>query len=116
MRKMIFAAAIAAAAVSPAIAQTQTSVGNSQGLIPVQIQDVALLNNFLNDTQVAALNNVSVPITVQVPISVAANVCGTTVAALADARKNGNGGCTAKSGSAALASVVDHQLLKQKKQ
>jgi len=116
MRKLMFAAAIAAATASPALAQTQTAVGNSQGLIPVQIQDVALLNNFLNDTQVAALNNVSVPITVQVPISVAANVCGTTVAALADARKNGNGGCTAKSGSAALASVVDRQLLKQKKQ
>jgi hypothetical protein len=116
MRKIMFAAALAAAAVSPAIAQTQTSVGNSQGLIPVKIDNVALLNDFLNDTQVAALNNVSVPVTVQVPISVAANVCGTTVAALADARKNGNGGCTAQSGSAALADIVTRQVSKQDKQ
>jgi hypothetical protein len=75
-----------------------------------------LLNNFLNDTQIAALNNVSVPITVQAPISVAANVCGTTVNALAALRKTGDAACTAKSGSAALASVVDRQLLKQNKQ
>ena len=115
MRKLMFAAAAVAAVAAPAFAQTQTAVGNSQGLIPVQIQNVSLLNNFLNDTQVAALNNVSVPITVQAPISVAANVCGTTVAALAEARKNGNGGCTATSGSAALADVVNRQLLKQNK-
>ena len=115
MRKLMFVAAAVAAVAAPALAQTQTAVGNSQGLIPVQIQNLALLNDFLNDTQVAALNNVSVPITVQAPISVAANVCGTTVAALAEARKNGTGGCEAKSGSAALADVVNRQLLKQKK-
>ena len=115
MRKMMLAAAAVAAVAAPGFAQTQTAVGNSQGLIPVEIQNVALLNDFLNDTQIAALNNVSVPITVQAPISVAANVCGTTVAALAEARKNGTGGCTANSGSAALAKVVDRQLLKQKK-
>ena len=116
MRKLIFAAAAMTAVAAPALAQTTTAVGNSQGLIPVQIQNLALLNNFLNDTQVAALNNVSVPVTVQVPISVAANVCGTTVAALAEARKNGNGGCTASSGSAALADIVSRQISKQNKQ
>ena len=115
MRKLMFVAAAVAAVAAPALAQTQTAVGNSQGLIPVQIQNLALLNDFLNDTQVAALNNVSVPITVQAPISVAANVCGTTVAVLAEARKNGTGGCEAKSGSAAPPDVVNRQLLKQKK-
>ena len=51
MRKMIFAAAIAAATLSaPAVGQ----VGNSQGLVNVTVQDVTLLNNFLNDTQIAA--------------------------------------------------------------
>jgi hypothetical protein len=114
MRKVMIAAAVAALA-TPAFAQTQTAVGNSQGLIPVQIQNVSLLNNFLNGAQIAALNNVSVPITVQAPISVAANVCGTTVAALAEARKNGNGGCTASSGSAALADIVNRQVGKQNK-
>ena len=112
MRKFVFAAAIAAATVTaPAAAQ----VGNSQGLVSVQVQDVTLLNNFLNDTQIAALNNLSVPVTVQAPISVAANVCDTTVAALAEQRKNGDATCTAKSGSKALADVVNRQMLKQKK-
>ena len=111
MRKMMFAAAAMAAAATPAIAQ----VGNSQGLVAVQIQNVDILNNFLNDTQIAALNNVGVPITVQAPISVAANVCGTTVNALAALRKAGDATCTATSGSTALAQVVQRQKLKQNK-
>jgi hypothetical protein len=109
---MIFAAAIAAATVSaPAIGQ----VGNSQGLVNVTVQDVTLLNNFLSDTQIAALNNLSIPVTVQAPISVAANVCDLSVAALAEQRKNGDATCTAKSGSKALADIVNRQKLKQKK-
>ena len=112
MRKMIFAAAIAAATVSaPAVGQ----IGNSQGLVNVTVQDVTVLDDFLNDTQVAALNGIGVPITVQAPISVAANVCDLTVAALAEQRKNGGATCTAKSGSKALADVVTRQKLKQNK-
>ena len=114
MRKMLFAAALATAAATtaPAIAQ----VGNSQGLVAVQIQNVDILNNFLNDTQIAALNNLGVPITVQVPISVAANVCDTTVALLSAQRKaNSPATCTAESGSAALADIVQRQKLKQNK-
>jgi hypothetical protein len=112
MRKIILAAAIAAATTAaPAIAQ----VGNSQGLVNVEVQDVTLLNNFLNDAQIAALNNLSVPVTVQAPISVAANVCDLSVAALAAQRKAGDATCTAKSGSKALADVVSRQKLKQKK-
>ena len=115
MRKFMFAAAsfaAAAVATTPATAQ----VGNSQGLVAVQIQNVDILNNFLNDTQIAALNNVGVPITVQVPISVAANVCDTTVALLSAQRKaNSPASCTATSGSAALAQIVQRQKLKQNK-
>ena len=110
MRKMMIAAAIAAAtATTPAIGQ----IGNSQGLISVQIQNVDILNNFLNDAQIAALNEIGIPITVQAPISVAANVCDTTVALLAEARKAGDNTCTATSGSAALARVVQRQKLRQ---
>ena len=81
MRNMMFAAAAATLAASPAMSQ----VSNAGGLITVNIpvQNVDILNNFLNDTQIAALNNLNVPITVQAPISVAANVCGVNVAALA---------------------------------
>ena len=115
MRTMMMAAALATATAmtaAPAIAQ----VGNSQGLVAVQIQNVDILNNFLNDTQIAALNNVGVPITVQAPISVAANVCDTTVALLSAARKaDSPATCTATSGSQALADVVQRQKLKHKK-
>ena len=110
MRKIMIAAALAAAA-TPAFAQ----IGNSQGLVNVTVTDVSILNNFLNDTQIAALNNLSVPITAQVPISVAANVCGTTVALLSAARKTGDAACTATSGSDALAKQVTRQRLSQKK-
>ncbi len=114
MRKIMTAAAVAATATvaTPAAAQ----IGNSQGLVAVNIGDVTLLNNFLNDTQIAALNNLGVPITVQAPISVAANVCGTTVNALGALRKeNSPATCDAKSGSAALAQIVQRQKLKQNK-
>jgi protein-arginine kinase activator protein McsA len=109
MRKIMFAAAGLAALATPAMAQ----VGNSQGLVAVNIQDVSVLNNFLNKDQIAALNNV--PVTVQAPISVAANVCGTTVNALAALRKTGAATCNATSGSAALADIVQRQKLKQTK-
>ena len=109
MRKMMLAAALTAATTAPAIGQ----IGNSQGLVAVQIQNVDILNNFLNGAQIAALNEIGLPITVQAPISVAANVCDTTVDVLAAARKAGDSACTATSGSAALADIVQRQKLKQ---
>lgn len=112
MRKIMLAAALAATTISTAsIAQ----VGNSQGLVNVTVQDVSILNNFLNNDQIAALNNLNVPITAQVPISVAANVCGTTVAILAKERKTGQAACNATTGSKALAGAINRQLLSQKK-
>ena len=110
MRNMMLAAAALAA--TPAMAQVNTGSGN--GLIAVNVQDVALLNGFLNNDQISALNNLNVPITVQAPISVAANVCGVNVAALASQKNKGGGSCTATSGSSALARLVSQQVLDQK--
>jgi protein-arginine kinase activator protein McsA len=109
MRKFMIAAAALAAAATPALAQTNTGSGN--GLVAVNIQNVDILKNFLNDTQIAALNNV--PITVQAPISVAANVCGTTVNALAAMRKTGAASCDAKTANSALANIVQRQKLRK---
>ena len=64
MRKIMIAAALATAA-TPALAQVDVS----QGLVDVTIQNVSILNNFLNDAQIAALNGVSVPVNVQVPVA-----------------------------------------------
>src|SRR5690349_10508848 len=111
MRMMIIAAAAFAAA-TPALAQVNTGSGN--GLVAVNVQDVSILNNFLNNDQISALNNLGVPITVNVPVGIAANVCGVSAAVLG---KSGGGSptCTAKSGSRALAQNVITQTLKQKR-
>lgn len=106
MRKFMIAAAVAVAA-TPAVAQTNTGSGN--GLVAVNIQNVDILKNFLNDTQINALTG---PITVQAPISVAANVCGTTVNALAAMRKTGAATCDAKTANSALANIVQRQKLR----
>jgi hypothetical protein len=110
MRKFMIAAAAVAAAASPAAAQVNTG----SGLVAVNIQDVDILNNFLNDTQIAALNELSVPVTVQVPIGVAANVCNISAAVLAKQAADA-APCDAKSGSRALAQNVITQKLNQKR-
>jgi hypothetical protein len=113
MRKIMIAAAIAAATTAtPVIAQVNTGSGN--GLVAVNIQNVDILKNFLNDTQVSALNNVTVPVTVNVPIGVAANVCNVSAAVLAKQAADA-APCDAKSGSKALAQNFVSQVLNQKR-
>ena len=111
MRKLMIAAA-ALAATTPALAQVNTGSGN--GLVAVNVQNVDILKNFLNNDQIAALNNLSVPITVQVPVGVAANVCGVSAAVLGKAGTNA-APCTANNGSKALANAVAAQTLSQTK-
>ncbi len=112
MRKIILTAALALGTVSiatPAMSQVVTG-----GLInvTVPIDNVSILNDSLNKNQIAALNNISAPVIVQVPVAVAANVCNTTVALLSAA---GSGGaCTATSGSRTLGQAIVRQSLKQK--
>jgi hypothetical protein len=105
MRKMIFAAAAVAALASPAFAQVSTQ----GGLVNVSVTNVDILKNFLNDTQVAALNGVQVPVTVAVPVGVAANVCGVSAAVLG--KSTTDPVCTARNGSKALANSFAAQKL-----
>lgn len=111
MHKLMIAAAVLAIGATPAFAQVNTG----SGLVNVQVGNVSLLNNFLNKTQIAALNNVGVPVTVQVPVGVAANVCGVNANVLAHQKNGGLASCTAKSGSKALAQSVISQKLNQKR-
>jgi hypothetical protein len=114
MRNLFIAAAAMALTATPALAQVNTGSGN--GLVAVNVQNVSVLNNFLNHDQIAALNNLSVPIQVQVPIGVAANVCGITANVIAQQRKSGSyTPCTANNGSKALADAVAAQKLTQTK-
>ena len=112
MRKIMIAAAMAAVA-TPAVAQVD--IGG--GLVDVTVQNVSILNNFLNDSEVALLNNVSVPITVQVPIGIAANVCGVNANVIAQAiKQDGDYNCNATSGSRALAQQVLRQEVRQNRE
>jgi hypothetical protein len=111
MRNILIAAAAAALA-TPGLAQVNTGSGN--GLVAVNIQNVDILNNFLNNDQIAALNELSVPVTVQVPVGVAANVCNISAAVLAKQAADA-APCDAKSGSKALAQNVITQKLHQKR-
>jgi hypothetical protein len=101
MRNILFAAAAAAAvAATPAIAQ----VSNQGGLVNVDVSnvlnDLDLLNNTLN-------NN-----TVQVPIGVAAAVCGVDANVLASQRKADSPvTCTAKNTSQALKQAAKKQAV-----
>jgi hypothetical protein len=111
MRNLMIAAAALAAAATPSLAQINTG----SGLVTVTVQDVSILNNFLNNDQIAALNNLSVPVTVQVPVGIAANVCGVNANVLAQQKGTGTATCTAKNGSKALAQNVISQVLNQKR-
>jgi hypothetical protein len=112
LKKTALIAALALGSMSLSVPAT-AQLTQQGGLVNVTITDVSILNNFLNDTQIAALNNLNVPITVQAPIGIAANVCNLSVAVLGAA---GSGGaCEAKSGSRALAQLVNRQMLSQKK-
>jgi hypothetical protein len=113
MRNVMIIATAVALGATPGFAQVNTGSGN--GLVAVNVQDVSILNNFLNNDQISALNNLGVPVTVEVPVGVAANVCGVNANVLASQKKTGTPTCTAKSGSRALAQNVIKQKLSQKK-
>ena len=110
MRRIMLAAAALSAVATPAFAQVNT--GN--GLVAVNIQNVDILKNFLNNAQISALDNVTVPVTVNVPIGVAANVCNVSAAVLAKQAADA-APCDAKSGSKALAQNFVSQVLNQKR-
>jgi uncharacterized membrane protein YgcG len=69
------------------------------------------LRNVLNNLAVRVhLDRANVPINAQIPITLAANVCGVSVNVLAISAANGKGHCIAKTASPKLAQVVQQQI------
>ncbi|HEY4070358.1 MAG TPA: hypothetical protein VGM04_02240 [Sphingomicrobium sp.] len=69
------------------------------------------LQNVLNNLSVSLkVNRDNIPVTAQVPIDVAANVCGVSVDALAAAVANGQAGCTATTTTPQLTQAVQQQI------
>ena len=118
MRKIMMAAALA---LGTATIAAPVSAQQAGGLITVQVTNVDILRNSLNNNDVDILNNLlnnnqlivspQVPVNVQVPIGIAANVCGTTVLALQD---DPDATCTATSASRAFGQAIAKQVLEQR--
>lgn len=94
-----------------AFAQTRNVLNQQGGLVNVSVGNVDLLKNFANNNEIEILNNanIAVPVTVQAPINIAAQVCGVAVNVLA---KGGpaKSTCEATQGSEALTDLAIRQL------
>lgn len=102
MRKMIFAAAAVALSATPALAQ----VSNQGGLVNVDV------SNVLNNLDLDLLNNSLNNNTVQVPIGVAAAVCGIDANVLAHQHKGKSAvSCPAKTTTTALKQAAKKQAV-----
>jgi hypothetical protein len=96
---------------SSALAQNRNVLNQQGGLVNVNVTNLDLLKNFANNNEIEVLNNanIAVPVTVQAPINVAANVCGVAVNLLARGGPSRNS-CTATGGSEALTDLAISQL------
>jgi hypothetical protein len=85
-----------------------SSTGGS-GSIPTLVS--VNLQNVLNDLSISLqVDRNSIPVTAQVPVEVAANVCGVSVSALAASVASGTASCTATTTSPQLTQVVQQQI------
>jgi len=103
-----------AAVATPATAQNRNVLNQQGGLVNVNVTNVDILKNFANNLELEVLNNanISVPIVVQAPINIAAQVCGVAVNVLA---RGGPAGatCDAMQGSEALTDLAVQQLTRR---
>lgn len=84
---------------STAVVQAQES------LVNVNIQDI--LQDIAVDLNIEDTN---IPVTLQVPVSIAANVCGVDVGVLSAQLDTGNANCTAQTGSQELTQIVQQEM------
>jgi hypothetical protein len=88
---------------------TSSGSGGSGTSIPTLVS--VNLQNVLNDLSVSLqVNRDNIPVTAQVPIDVAANVCGVSVSALAASIASGQAGCTATTTTPQLTQAVQQQI------
>lgn len=88
---------------------TAAGGGSGRGSIPTLVN--VNLQNVLNDLSVSLkVDRNSIPVTAQVPIDVAASVCGVSVDALAASAASGTASCTATTTSAQLTQVIQQQI------
>jgi hypothetical protein len=94
---------------APAPATGGTTGGGTGSSIPTLVS--VNLQNVLNNLSVSLkVNRDNIPVTAQVPIAVAASVCGVSVDALAASAANGHATCTATTTSPQLTQAVQQQI------
>ena len=90
---------------------TAPATGGSTGGSSIPTLVSVNLQNVLNDLSVAIkVDRANIPVNAQVPIDVAANVCGVSVSALAASIASGQAGCTATTTSPQLTQAVQQQV------
>lgn len=104
MRKFMALAAAATLVAAPASAQI---VGG--GLITVNISNNDIANDIANDLDITLQDVLDIG-SVQVPIGIAAAVCGVNANVLAAQRNAGDNDCDATTNNAALTRIVQRQI------
>lgn len=105
------AAAMIAACKSNGVTDTVKSAGSSVGSAATSLVNVDL-SNVLNDLALdLKIDKSNIPINAQIPISVAANVCGVSISLISIGGGSGSSkGCTATTASPELVQAVQQQL------
>lgn len=88
-----------------ALSSAPMAFSQQSGLVNVDIKNVA--NDIAKNINVDVSQ---IPVTVQAPIGVAANVCGVAANVLGSQGGSGNAGCTATTTSTALNQIVQRQV------
>ena len=103
------ASAPASAGQTTAATPTGSTGGSSGTTVPTLVS--VNLQNVLNNLSVSLkVNRDNIPVTAQVPIDVAASVCGVSVSALAASAANGHATCTATTTTPQLTQAVQQQI------
>jgi hypothetical protein len=103
------APAPASASQTTAGAPSGSTGGSSGTTVPTLVS--VNLQNVLNNLSVSLkVNRDNIPVTAQVPIDVAASVCGVSVSALAASAANGRATCTATTTTPQLTQAVQQQI------
>jgi hypothetical protein len=103
---------VPADATAPAAGSTGgTTAGTAGGGASIPALVSVNLQNVLNDLSVSLqVNRNNIPVTAQVPIAVAASVCGVSVDVIAASAANGHATCTATTTSPQLTQAVQQQI------
>jgi hypothetical protein len=96
---------------APAGGTTTAGTGTGTGGTSIPTLVNVNLQNVLNNLSVALnIDRANIPVNAQIPIDVAANVCGVSVNVLAASVASGTGSCTATTTSPTLIQYVSQQL------